>query len=239
METDKENGVVSAAKLRHSAEKRTQEKTAELPLSLAGEERYRHCHENITASKQQAAALAASEERFRLLFERHSAIMLLIDPVSGGILDANNAAAVFYGYSRNELRSMSVEQINCLPPEVLSVERERAQHRAKNSFIFPHRLADGTIRTVEVNSSPIISNDKTLLFSIIHDITERKQLEAERNLARQAAERANLAKSEFLANMSHEIRTPDERYHRLWAFGTPDRPDAPAAGLLGQNHQRL
>ncbi len=152
--------------------------------------------------------LAAGEERFRQLFEQHSAIMLLIDPFSGAIVDANTAAAEFYGYSRDQLRAMAIQQINCLPPDEIAAIREQMQLRIKNYFTFPHRLADGTVRTVEVHTSPIISNDKPLLFSIIHDITQRQQMEESLHLAREAAEKANRAKSEFLANMSHELRTP-------------------------------
>ena len=132
---------------------------------------------NISEKKRLSAALIASEERSRLLFERHSAVMLLIDPGTGRILDANSAAAAFYGYSRDELRALYIEQINCLSPDIIFQEREKARHQSLNRFIFPHRLADGTQRTVEVYSTPIITNGKQLLFSIIHDITERTQAE--------------------------------------------------------------
>ncbi len=51
-----------------------------------------------------------------------------------------------------------------------------AFHELRNLFIFPHRLASGEVRTVEVHSSPISHNGQIMLFSIIHDITERKRL---------------------------------------------------------------
>ena len=134
-------------------------------------------HENVTEKRVLAEALASSEEQFRLLFERHSAVMLLIDPFSGNIVNANSSAAKFYGYSLDELQQMTIEQINGLPPETVTSQREQAQYQSKNCFIFPHRLADGSVRTVEVHSSPILAKDKPLLFSIIHDVSKRVQIE--------------------------------------------------------------
>ena len=130
--------------------------------------------------RQALAALKAREAadaRFRLLFEQHLAVMLQIDPANGRILDANQAAADFYGYSRDALRSMSIQQINCLPPEAIAAKWQQAAHRTKSDFIFPHRLADGSIRTVEVHTAPISIDDQLVLFSIVHDITQRREIE--------------------------------------------------------------
>ncbi|MGH9421511.1 MAG: PAS domain S-box protein, partial [Thermoanaerobaculia bacterium] len=49
-----------------------------------------------------------SERRYRQMFENNRAVQLLIDPASGAILDANMAAADFYGYSIAELRNMRI-----------------------------------------------------------------------------------------------------------------------------------
>lgn len=122
-------------------------------------------------------SLQESEERFRSMFQRHQATMLLIDPVTGAIVDANPAAAAFYGYDCDRLRQMRVEEINTMPPEVLSGYRRQALQHDRNVFVFPHRLADGQIRTVEVHSSPVMVRGQPLLFSVIHDITDRKLLE--------------------------------------------------------------
>jgi diguanylate cyclase (GGDEF)-like protein/PAS domain S-box-containing protein len=88
---------------------------------------------------------------------------------------------------------MNIAEINMFPPDQVQLERQRALHEERNYFIFPHRLADGSVRTVEVHSSPIVIEDKTLLFSIIHDITERKQAEEKiylQNLALKTASHA-------------------------------------------------
>ncbi len=122
-------------------------------------------------------ALAESEQRFRFMFERHQAIMLLIDPESEAVIDANPAAAAFYGYSRDRLRAMNLSQINLLPPEALAAARSSAQRERRSIFVFPHRLANGEVRTVEVHSSPIEIKGRPILFNIIQDITERKRLQ--------------------------------------------------------------
>ncbi len=146
-----------------------------------------------------------SEERFWMFFKRSKAVILLIDSGSGDIIDANPAAAKFYGYSVEVLHSMNIGQINQLPPEEIAIQREHARNEDLNYFIFPHKLADGEIRTVEVFSSPIPFNDKIILFSIVNDITHRQ--EAEKAL-QESEERFRLAL--------------DATHDGLWEWGPAD-----------------
>ena len=124
------------------------------------------------------AALRASEARFHQMFEKHGAMMLLIEPQTGMILDANQAAIRFYGYTKAELCRMHINQINMSGPERVAADYQQAAGAAWSYFIFPHKVADGTERTVEVYTSPISVQAKTVLFSVIHDITKRVQTEA-------------------------------------------------------------
>ena len=135
---------------------------------------------DITDRKKAEDAMRSSEEQFRGMFERHNAIMLLVKPVTGRIVLANKAAERFYGYTASQLVSMCIQDINILPPAEVEAEMNFALHQLRNLFIFPHRLASGEVRTVEVHSSPIEHDGTIMLFSIIHDISERKRLEEER-----------------------------------------------------------
>ena len=121
---------------------------------------------------------APDEQVFRSMFDGHAAVMLLIERHTGNILDANQSAVAFYGYSRSEICNMAINEIHLLQPEQVEAEHQRAFDEGRNYFIFPHRLASGEERTVEVQSSLITLQDKQVLFSIIHDITKRIQDEA-------------------------------------------------------------
>lgn len=116
-------------------------------------------------------------EIFRQIFIQHKAIMFLIEPETGKIMFANRAASEFYGYSVEKLCTMSISEINTLPPDVVKTERMKDISEERGYFIFPHKLAGGEIKTVEVYSSPVVIKGKTLLYSIIHDISERKKME--------------------------------------------------------------
>ncbi|HVN23175.1 MAG TPA: chemotaxis protein CheB [Syntrophorhabdales bacterium] len=135
---------------------------------------------------QAEQALRESEERFRNMFERHKAVMVLVEPETGKIVDVNDAAVAFYGYPHETLRTMHIQEINQLPPEEVAVRMKKAAAEQRGHFVFPHRLADGRLRWVDVYSSPFVAQGSTMLFSVIHDITERKQAEEalEKNLER-------------------------------------------------------
>lgn len=133
--------------------------------------------QDITLRKEAEALLEESELRFKNMFAKHNAIMLLIDPLSGRIIEANDAASRFYGYEKSLLLSMNINQINTLSKEQVLQEQRNAANRKQNYFIFKHKLADKSERKVEVHSAPIEYHGKHILFSIIHDITERVQME--------------------------------------------------------------
>jgi diguanylate cyclase (GGDEF)-like protein/PAS domain S-box-containing protein len=128
--------------------------------------------------KRHEDALRESERRYRQMFENNRAVQLLIDPESGFVVDGNMAACDFYGYTIEELRALRIWDINVMGPERVREEMSVAAAQERSYFIFRHMRANGEIRDVEVHSGPIEVAGKTLLYSIVHDITERKRAES-------------------------------------------------------------
>jgi diguanylate cyclase (GGDEF)-like protein/PAS domain S-box-containing protein len=124
--------------------------------------------------KRQEDAVRESERRYRQMFENNRAVQILLDPVTGAIVDANVAAVEFYGWDIDTLRSMHIWQINMLDENEIRREMANASQQRRSYFVFQHKLANGDVRDVEVHSGPIVTGGRTLLYSIIHDVTERK-----------------------------------------------------------------
>lgn len=116
---------------------------------------------------------------YQSLFENNHVIILLIEPETGNIIDANLTASLFYGWSREQLCNMKIWDINILSINEIKDEMLLAKARNKKIFNFQHRLSTGEIRYVEVSSGPITLNSQKLLYSIVHDITERRLAEEE------------------------------------------------------------
>lgn len=132
---------------------------------------------DITDSKRMEKELREREELYRSFFENNHAVMMLIEPVTGQIISVNPAACNFYGYTAETLLKMRISEINMYTREQVEKEMEAAVNEKRRQFFFRHKLADGEIRDVEVYSGPILINGKKLLYSIIHDISERRQAE--------------------------------------------------------------
>ncbi len=133
----------------------------------------------LRSSKSAAENHLAVLRRLQAMFSDHIAVMLVIDPDTGRILNANPAACNFYGYEMSELLNLNIQDINMLPAEETARLRKMAFERKERHFIFPHRLKNGEIRLVEVYSCPFDSKDEKMLYSIIFDVTDREMYNRE------------------------------------------------------------
>ena len=175
---------------------------------------------DITERKQAEESLRQQEEDYRKLFEDHAAVKLIIDPDTGDIVDANHAAAAYYGWSREELRQMRIQQINTLSPEEVKQEMERARRLQRIHFEFRHRRADGSIREVSVFSSKVVWKGKDCLYSIVHDISAQKQAEAQLLLQNAALEAS--ANAIVIANREGFIEWANPAFTTLTGYKVPD-----------------
>ena len=125
-----------------------------------------------------SASTDLSETRsYEEFFTRSKIVQLILDTADMRIVDANHAAAAFYGHDVETLKRLRISDINTLSREEIAERMEAAHRQSKDLFQFRHRLASGEERDVEVLSSPIRIDGRPCLLSMVRDITERKRRE--------------------------------------------------------------
>ncbi len=164
---------------------------------------------DVTERKQAEAAVRASEQRYRSLFENEHTAILVLDPATSTIVDANPAAVSFYGWTRVELQSRKLEEL--VP--ALRKTMAALPWTAGSHLVESHRRADGKLREVEMFSGPMAVEGRDLAYVIIHDITERRV--AERRMAEAQAESARLLTEatrsrQALLSLVEDLRAADQ-----------------------------
>ena len=127
--------------------------------------------------ERNARQLSESEERYRSLFENNHTVMLIIDPETGYIVDANAAAENFYGWSREELKQTRIGEITEAMDGRMEERVRNGKAERRIYSISRQRTASGQVCDVEIYSDTIRVENRILLYSLVLDITDQKQLE--------------------------------------------------------------
>ncbi|MDY6944766.1 MAG: EAL domain-containing protein [Pseudomonadota bacterium] len=116
--------------------------------------------------RQSWAARAALESRHHNILAHLNESVALADPVSGQIVDANDALLRTLGYTRSELPSLRLRSVYIDLPETLTGGSPAAERHL--------RTRDGRCHEEEVTITEVLENRRRLICIVGRDISQRK-----------------------------------------------------------------
>ena len=163
---------------------------------------------DLTPRKQAETAL----QRYQLLYQQANDIILIIRP-DGKIMEANPSAIRAYGYSKEQILTMNVNAN--FEPDANAVREQfpLSDIVSANAGILwetQHHCNDGSTFPVEVSSVSAVIGGEQFIFSMIRDISDRKQAELHKLRVKETLAQAEKLSSlgRMAASISHEINQP-------------------------------
>lgn len=163
---------------------------------------------DITDQKDVQRQLAEREQTYREMFQRTSAVKVLIDPESRRIVDANAAARAYYGYADDAGNGYSVAASSLLDSQELGDLLWRSAAGQQQFYRSRHRTAGGEIREVEVHMGPVRMHGRQYVHAIVHDVTDRERYQAELVEKTAKLESSNAELQQFSYVASHDLQEP-------------------------------
>ena len=132
---------------------------------------------DVTERKRAEEALRRSERRFRRLSEQ-AADAAFVHDLIGNFVEVNDRACQSLGYSREELLSMQVQDVerDLVPGGFVEIW-QRGYEGDPVTIEGVHRRKDGSEFPVEVRVGALEREEEPLILALVRDITERKRTE--------------------------------------------------------------
>ncbi len=168
---------------------------------------------DVTARIQTEQSLKESEERFRQIFEQSEDAIILFDPATCSIIDANPTTEKIYGYDRNEIVDRGLGAI-CTPSSIVRMRDFICGDHREGAFradIIDNRRKDGTGIIVSARGKTIRLQGRDAVYCTFRDITERIRLEKEASSIQAKLIHTNKMTSLGImaTSIAHEINNPN------------------------------
>lgn len=174
------------------------------------------------------------ESVYHEIFLKLNIPMIIIDAKTGDIINANIAACDYYSYSKEQLLSMNISEINTLDREEIIRHIDDAKTEYKEYRRFQHKLSSGEIRDVEVYSSFLKVGGRDLVSSIIHDVKEKRELEQEfeSNKANFDALFNNSPEAIAIVDRNFKVLNINEKFKSLFQYNLSEIKDQDITNTL-------
>ncbi len=170
-------------------------------------------HTDISRRKKMEEELRQNEEKYRILFENNPQPMLIFNPTTLRIMEANTAFVSHYGFSRNELLGMSIKKLRPeeeIPDMIWSVDK--VKRGETNLGVKLHRKKNGEIIYVEIKTHKIHFNGEIAAHVLINDVTGRIFAENALYEANNMLEKRITERTSELLTLNASLRETEQKF---------------------------